>query len=244
MTWTGFSAGTCCFDDVDASAIVAQVKGAQVKVLVVMSDPNPDGPVAACADAARQGIVDGHSPVRIINLNDLRIQRCAMCNPDGWGTCRTKHICELDDDFQELHESVTQAQGYVFITPAYFGSIGEAMRAFLDRLRRCEATKDAALGEESVLLGKPAVGITVTPEGSSAAVTALAELASIMNQLQAVVFDLIPVTDQTQAYQLETVHDALMAMVNLPPAMSVSAASRQKAAEVRKRHAVRRRRHH
>ena len=212
-----------------------------MKVLVVMSDPNPNGLVAACADAARQGIVDGHSPVRIINLNDLRIERCAMCDPDGWGTCRTKHVCEVNDDFQDLHESVNQAQGYVFITPSYFGAMGEAMRAFLDRLRRCEATKDPALGEESALLGKPTVGIVVAADGSGGAVTTLAELAGIMQQMQALVFDLIPVTEKTQTYQLETVHDALLAMVNLPPAMSISAASRQKAAEVRKRHAVRKR---
>ena len=215
-----------------------------MKVLVVMSDPSGNGLPAACAEAARQGIVDGHSPVRIVNLNELQIARCAMCDPDGWGPCRAKHYCELTDDFQSLHETVSQAQGYVFITPAYFGEIGEAMRAFLDRLRRCEGSKDPTVGEESVLHGKPAVGIVTSTQTSGEATRALAALTNVLEQLNVEVFDLIPVTEKTQTYQLETVHDALTAMVNLPPAISVSTVTRKKAVAAKKRHTVRRRKHH
>ncbi len=211
-----------------------------MKVLVILSDPSPDGLPAACAEAACQGIIDGHSPVRVVNLNDLKIARCAMCDPDGWGPCRTDHYCKLEDDFQKLHETVQEAQGYVFITPSFFGSVGEAMRAFLDRLRRCEGTKDEAAGEESALLGKPTICIATSTGGAEESIGALDELAGVMRQLRADVFDLIPVTERTRAYQLETVHDALMAMVNLPPAMRLSAASRQKAMEVKRRHTPRR----
>ncbi len=213
-----------------------------MKVLVVFSDPNPDGLAAACAEAARQGIIDGHSPARVVNLTDLKIGRCALCGTDGWGTCRSRHDCEVKDDFQELHTTVREAQGYVFITTAFFGAPDEAMRAFLDRLRRCEATKERAAGEESVLLGKPAVCVAASPVSSEEAVGALGELSKVMRDVKAELFDLIPVSARTRDYQLETIHDALSEMVNLPPAMNASANSRRKAEEMKKRHTMRRRR--
>lgn len=212
-----------------------------MKVLVIFSDPNPDGLAAACAEAARQGIIDGHSPARVVNLTDLKIGRCALCGPDGWGTCRSRHECEVKDDFQDLHKTVREAQGYVFITTAFFSAPDEAMRAFLDRLRRCEATKEQAAGEESTLLGKPTVGVAASGASSAEAVGALKELSKVLRDVEADLFDLIPVGPRTRDYQLETIHDALSEMVSLPPAMNVSANSRRRAEEMKKRHTMRRR---
>ncbi len=218
------------------------MKGEILKALVVLSDPNPEGLAAACAEAARQGIIDGHSPARIVNLTDLKINRCAMCDPDGWGACRTKHECEIKDDFQSLHATVREAQGYVFITSVFFGAPDEAMWAFLDRLRRCEATKDQAAGEESVLLGKPTVCIAASAISSAEAVKALAEISEVMKDLKTDLFDLIPVSSRTRDYQLEKIHDSLSEMVNLPPAMSASANTRRRAEEVKRRYTARKRR--
>jgi len=213
-----------------------------LKVLVVFSDPNPDGLAAACAEAARQGIIDGHSPARVVNLTDLKIGRCSLCGSDGWGTCRNRHECEVRDDFQELHKTVREAQGYVFIATAFFGAPDEATRAFLDRLRRCEATKEQAAGEESALFGKPTVCVAASAVSSGEAVRALGELSQVIRDVKADLFDLIPVGPRTRDYQLETVHDALSEMVSLPPAMNASANSRRRAEEMKKRHSMRRRR--
>ena len=208
-----------------------------MKVLVILNDPNPEGLVAACAEAARQGIIDGHSPARVINIADLKLARCALCGEDGWGTCRTKHECEVEDDFQSLHESVREAQGYVFVTGAVFSAMDEGMRAFLDRLRRCEATR-----EESSLFGKPAVGIAVAPESSAEAIGPLTEIARVIHDVKADPFDLIPVSPRTRDYQLETIHDALAEMVSLPPALTASLDTRRKAEEAKKKHTTRKRR--
>jgi len=182
-----------------------------MKVLTILSSPNAVGLTAACGEAARQGIVDGHSPARLVNLNELNIARCAVHN-DGWGTCRNNHRCQLEDDFQSLHETIKQAEGYVFVTPVYFGEPSEPMKAFFDRLRRCEATKDPASGETSTLAGKPAVCVAAAGESGHGAVSCLAVMEHVLNQLGAAVFDFISVTKRTRDYQLETIHDALLAM--------------------------------
>jgi len=125
-----------------------------MKILIITSSPNSNGLTSACAEAARQGVIDSRSPARMVNLNDLSISRCAVHN-DGWGTCKSKHKCQLQDDFQDLQGTIEKAEGYVFITPVYFGEPSEPMKAMIDRLRRCEATKDAAAGEKSIMADKP-----------------------------------------------------------------------------------------
>lgn len=182
-----------------------------MKVLTILSSPNANGLTAACGEAARQGIVDGHSPARLVNLNELNIARCAVHN-DGWGTCRNNHRCQLEDDFQSLHETIKQAEGYVFVTPVYFGEPSEPMKAFFDRLRRCEATKDSASGETSTMAGKPAVCVAAAGGSGHGAVSCLTAMERVLNQLGAEVSDFIPVTKRTRDYQLETIHDALIAM--------------------------------
>lgn len=187
-----------------------------MKVLVITSSPNAAGLTVACGEAARQGIVDGRSPARVVNLNDRKIARCDVCN-DGWGTCRSEHRCQLKDDFQSLHETIRQAEGYVFVTPVYFGEPSEAMKAFFDRLRRCEATKDPSAGEASVLAGKPAVCVAAAGGSGHGTVSCLASMEDILSRLGAEVFDFIPVTQRTRDYQLETIHDALVAMTAISP---------------------------
>jgi multimeric flavodoxin WrbA len=187
-----------------------------MKVLIITSSPNKAGLTAASGEAARQGIVDGHSPARVVDLNELKLERCAVCN-DGWGTCRSKHRCQLQDDFQSLHQVIGEAEGYVFVTPVYFGEPSEPMKALFDRLRRCEATKDPRAGETSVLKGKPAVCVAAAGGSGRGAVSCLAAMERVLDRLGVDRFDSIPITRRTRDYQLETIHDALVAMTTVTP---------------------------
>jgi multimeric flavodoxin WrbA len=186
-----------------------------MKVLVVTASPNEDGLTAACGEAARQGVVDGQSRARVINLNSFRLDRCAVCG-NGWGTCRTEHQCCLDDDFADLQGMFGEADAYVLVTPVYFGEPSESFKALADRLRRCEATKDEA--SPSVLSGKPALGIAAAGGSGGGAVHCLAEMERWMRQVGAAPLDFIPVTQRTRSYQLETIHDALVSMCTSEPA--------------------------
>lgn len=193
-----------------------------MKVLVVTSSPNEDGLTARCGEAARQGVVDGHSRARVINLSSFRLDRCAVCG-NGWGTCRTEHQCCLDDDFADLQGMFGEAEGYVLVTPVYFGEPSEAFKALADRLRRCEATKDAA--SPSVLAGKPAIAIAAAGGSGGGAVHCLAEMERWLRQLGASPIDHIPVTQRSREYQLETIHDALVAMCTQEPGARPPAAA-------------------
>jgi len=185
-----------------------------MKVLVVTSSPNADGLTAACGEAARQGIVDGKSPARMINLGEFNIQRCAICDK-GWGSCLTQHVCKLSDDFAQLQDMFKAAEGFVFITPVYFGEPSETFKAFFDRLRRCEATKKDE--NKSILTGKPAVCVAAAGGSGNGAVHCLAEMERMVRQLGAHGFDYIAITKQTREYQIETIHDGLVAMCTPKP---------------------------
>ena len=206
-----------------------------MKILILTSSPNSDGLTSACGEAARQGVIDSRSPARVVNLSELSISRCAVHN-DGWGTCHTKHHCQLQDDFQDLQETIEQAEGYVFVTPVYFGEPSEPMKAMIDRLRRCEATKDENAGEKSIFADKPAILVAAAGGTGHGALSSLAMMERFALRVGAKVFDTIPVTRNTRDYQLETIHDALAAMAAAPTIPELSPAKREE------RHPTRRRR--
>ena len=180
-----------------------------MKVLVVTSSPNSDGLTAACGEAARQGVVDGKSPARVISLNEFNILRCAECGR-GWGPCQTTHRCQLEDDFAKIQDMFEVAEGFVFVTPVYFGEPSETFKAFFDRLRRCEATKKN--GEKSILTDKPVVCIAAAGGSGHGTVHCLSDMERLVQRLSAVPFDYIPITQRTRDYQIETIHDSLVAM--------------------------------
>ncbi len=185
-----------------------------MKVLVVISSPNADGLTAACGEAARQGVVDGKSPARVINLNEFNILRCAVCD-NGWGPCRTQHRCLLEDDFSQIQVMFNAAEGFVFVTPVYFGEPSETFKAFFDRLRRCEAIKKD--GKKCVLADKSTVCVAAAGGSGNGAVHCLAEMERLVQRLSGQGFDYIPITQRTREYQLETIHDGLVAMCTPEP---------------------------
>lgn len=200
-----------------------------MKVLVVTSSPNEKGLTAACGESARQGVVDGRSPARVVNLNDFGIERCAVCG-NGWGPCFSEHRCSLDDDFAKLKEMFEQAEGFVWITPVYFGEPSEPFSAFFGRLRRCEATKKDS--KKSVLAGKPVVCVAAAGGLGHGTLECLTRMERLVEQLGAIAADYIAVTQRTREYQLETIHDALVGMCTYRPAekteMPISARRRRK----------------
>ena len=211
-----------------------------MKVLVVTSSPNKDGLTAACGEAARQGVVDGRSPARVVNLNEFDLKRCAVCD-NGWGPCMTKHRCQLSDDFAKLQDMFNEAEGFVWVTPVYFGEPSEAFKAFFDRLRRCEAMKKN--GKKSVAAGKPTVCVAAAGGSGNGAVHCLAEMERLVKHLGGEAADYIAITQRSREYQLETIHDALVSMCTPKPVettMPLSARKRDRPHRGRPRRGMRR----
>jgi multimeric flavodoxin WrbA len=178
-----------------------------MKVLIFSSSPNTDGLTAACAKAAFEGVQLADGDVDEIRINDLSIASCEACD-DGWGTCRDEHFCNVLDDFQALHERTLKADAYVFVTPVYWGDLSESMKAFSDRLRRCEALR----GEESGFHQKPIIMVAAAGGSGNGMITCLASLERWIQHVHARKWDFIPVNRWNRAYKLEAIRAAAQAM--------------------------------
>ena len=175
-----------------------------MKIFVISSSPNKTGLTAACASAAVRGIRAAGGEAEEIRLNDLKIDKCHACN-DGWGTCLPEHHCQEEDDFQGLHARMAQADGYVLVTPVYWGEISESAKAFTDRLRRCEATKEEG---KSFLFKKPVIAVAAAGGSGGGMITCLLNMERWIQHVQARVFDLIPVNRWSREYKLVAIREA------------------------------------
>jgi multimeric flavodoxin WrbA len=178
------------------------------EILVFSSSPNTDGLTAACAQAAIKGIQEANGVVEEIRINDLTVASCEACD-DGWGTCRELHLCDVLDDFQALHERTLKADAYVFVTPVYWGDLSESMKAFTDRLRRCEALR----GEESGFYQKPVTVVAAAGGSGNGMITCLASLERWIQHVHARKWDFIPVNRWNQKYKLTMIQAASEAMI-------------------------------
>ncbi len=177
-------------------------------VIVISSSPNKDGLTAACAAAAVDGVLQAGGRAEQIRLNDLQVGMCHACD-NGWGTCLPDHECQEEDDFQALHARVLGADAYVLVTPVYWGEMSESAKAFMDRLRRCEATR----GGESGLSGKPVIAVAAAGDSGNGMITCLLSMERWIEHVQARKFDLIPVNRWSREYKLVAIREAGRAMV-------------------------------
>lgn len=177
-------------------------------LLVITASPNKDGLTAACAKAACTGILRGGAKVTQVHLNNLSIRRCQACN-DGWGTCLSEHRCQVEDDLQGLHERLVGVDGLVLVSPVYWGDLSESAKAFTDRLRRCEATRDHG---QSILFDKPVIAVAAAGGSGNGMISCLLNMERWIQQVQAQAFDLIPVNRWSRAYKLATIRAAGKAM--------------------------------
>ena len=179
-----------------------------MNILVISSSPNTDGLTAACAAAAVEGARQAGGQAEEIRLNDLQVGMCQACD-NGWGTCRTEHACQVNDDFQALHARLVEADAIVLVTPVYWGEMSESAKAFTDRLRRCEATR----GNESGVADKPVIAVAAAGGSGNGTITCLLSMERWIQHVKGRVFDLIPVKRWTRENKLTTIREAARTMV-------------------------------
>ena len=178
------------------------------RIMVLTSSPNKDGLTASCGRAVQEGAAGAGATVDLIDLNSYNVGRCQACGT-GYGTCRTKHRCQVEDDFPALNERLIGADAYAIVTPVYWGDLSESAKAFLDRVRRCEATAR----EASRLAGKPCIGVAAAGGSGAGTITCLFSMQQFMNHVRSEVFDLITITRKSRVYKLEAIEAAAKAMV-------------------------------
>ena len=179
-----------------------------MKIIVYTASPNPDGLTAACGEAARLGAEKAGAQVQVVDLNKTRVGMCRACGR-GYGTCWSDHECQVLDDFQNLHHEILQADGFVMVSPVYWGEMSESAKAFFDRLRRCEGTR----WEESGLKGKGAVGIAAAGGSGRGTITCLLSMQQFCQHVHAEIFDLITITQKSRRYKLDTIGRCMAEMV-------------------------------
>ncbi|GHU79126.1 flavodoxin family protein [Clostridia bacterium] len=157
--------------------------------LVITSSPNANGLTAACGQAAVNGLKSAGAEVGLYDLCAEKISGCLVCG-NGWGTCREEHKCVIDDSLADFQERLSKAEGVFIITPVYWGQQSEKMKAFCDRLRRCEALKR----EKSVLAGKKISLVAAAGGSGNGTVTCLLELEAWCRHVGAIPTERIGIT--------------------------------------------------
>ena len=174
-----------------------------MKALVIQASPNTDGLTEACAQAAIDGLTEGGVESELVHLNRLNVGMCEACDR-GWGTCRTEHRCQVEDDFQALHAKTIKSNALVLVTPVYWWEMSESAKAFTDRIRRCEAT----LKDESRLHDKPVIMVAAAGGSGNGTITCLASMERWIQHVRARRFDMIPVNRWTKDYKFVTIQAA------------------------------------
>ncbi|HBV98591.1 MAG: iron-sulfur protein [Peptococcaceae bacterium BICA1-7] len=174
-----------------------------MKIMVITGSPNKEGLTADCGNQARLGAEASGAEVTSVCLNDLNIGRCRACN-NGWGTCRDRHVCQVEDDFQKLHAGLKEIDGFILVTPVYWWDMSESVKAFVDRLRRCEALK----GEDQFIGGKPVISVAAAGGTGNGCISCLTALEKFVDHVKGIKFDFIGVTRRNKDYKLKTIFDA------------------------------------
>lgn len=167
-------------------------RGVNMEVVVVSGSRNRNGQTAQAVDACLKGFKQAEAGVESFFLPEKKIERCRQCGDSGWGLCRSKGRCIIEDDLGLIVESICRADVIIFATPVYFGDLSESLRAFLDRLRRmCTHSSVKGLIEK-----RSAIGICVAGGGGAGAAECSLSLEKILNGCGFNVLDVIGVRRQ------------------------------------------------
>ncbi len=184
-----------------------------MKMLALSGSRNHEGRTAKAINALQEGFAKGGGATETLFLLDLNIERCRQCEIDGWGICRNKGVCIIEDDFQSVVDKIKAADLAVFANPVYFGDLSEIMRSFTDRLRRVRfhapiptaaggAVPQGALaaprtvgapGTPGVpgIVGQPAIALCLSGGGGGGAPTAMVNLERVLQGCRFNLVDMI-----------------------------------------------------
>jgi multimeric flavodoxin WrbA len=170
-----------------------------MKLLVVSGSRNRKGQTGRAAAALAEGAAQAGCETESVFLPELHLERCRQCEDDGWGLCRGRQQCVIEDDLASVVERIRRADVVVFATPVYFSDLSESLRALLDRLRRICIHG----GKADRIQAKPVMGMCVAGGGGGGAVKCAMSLENILLTCGFDVVDMVPVRRQSLAAKLE-----------------------------------------
>lgn len=172
-----------------------------MKIAVVWSSPNTDGLTAGAKDNFVSGLKKGGADVEEIHINKLKMEHCRACGRDR-GLCAVNGKCVIKDDFADVYQKLTEADGIVFVSAVYWHDVTECMKAFLDRLRRCETEYNG------FLKGKRCILIACAGGTGLGAVECLHNMEETLKHMGMRAYDRIPVVRYNREYMLPALEKA------------------------------------
>lgn len=179
-----------------------------MKIIILSGNPKKDGLCQSMIDAVHQGAAEAGALVEEIRISDMPLIRCQVCG-NGWGTCAAENRCSFGSDgFDALQAELQTGDAFVLATPVYWGEMAEALKCFLDRLRRCER------GREGILAGKQVI-LLATPGGSGGGqLTCLEQLDRFSHHVGLIIFDYLGANRWTHDYKQEAARAAGYALAS------------------------------
>lgn len=179
-----------------------------MKILILSGNPKKTGLCQSVVEEIKKGAAEGGAVVEEIRLSDYAIARCHVCG-DGWGICRSTHICAFGDDgFEEVSARIADADALVLVTPVYWGEASETLKSFLDRFRRCQFGSSGTLSGKQVLL-------VASPGGTgNGLLSCLEQLDRFCRHTGAVIFDYVGTNRWSADYKRELARSSARALAS------------------------------
>ena len=179
-----------------------------MKICILSGNPKKDGLCQSVIEAAKLGATEAGAQVDEIRLCDYKMIRCQVCG-DGWGPCRSEHRCAYEKDgLEEVSARIQECDALIIATPVYWGETSEALKSFIDRLRRCQFNGSDMLRNKQVLLIASAGGT------GNGILTCLEQMDRFCRHTGAVIFDYIGVNRWNSDYKRAAARASARAMAS------------------------------
>lgn len=131
-----------------------------VKIVAVSGSPRKGGNTDQCLQEALRACSETCS-TQLASLANLEIAECNGCD-----RCKKEGTKELpcpahDDDMTQLYGELASADGFIFGSPVYYGSVTGIMKTFMDRFIPFYDDAESKSEMKGVLRFKPAGAIAV-----------------------------------------------------------------------------------
>lgn len=99
-----------------------------MKVVGIVCSPRKGGNTEILMREALKAVEEAGGRTELFLVADMKIEPCDACGA-GWET----GACKIDDDMQQVYDSLLASDGLTFGTPVYFINVSAQAKAVIDR---------------------------------------------------------------------------------------------------------------
>lgn len=131
-----------------------------IRIVGVSGSPRKGGNTDQCLQESLRA-VSQNCAAKFVSLANLEIAEC-----DGCDRCKREGTRKLpcpphDDDMTSLYDEIASADGFIFASPVYYGSVTGTMKTFMDRFLPFYDDTESRSELRGALRLKPAGAIAV-----------------------------------------------------------------------------------